>query len=112
MSIVKEMAYYEGRAELVRALANPFRLMMVDMLRGGELCVCQFNEALELDYSTISRHLTVLRRAGIAGSRKSGKNVYYHLKVPCIVSFFDCFEDVLKMNADATRSLVSMDGSE
>jgi len=98
--ILEGFDLYRRRAELIAALANPHRLLMVEMLSGGELCVCEFNNRLDIDYSTISRHLAVLRKAGIAGYRRSGKRVFYSLRVPCVLSFLSCFDEVLRKNAE------------
>jgi ArsR family transcriptional regulator, arsenate/arsenite/antimonite-responsive transcriptional repressor len=74
-----------GRATLpalvdaVKALAHPGRLRMLAMLRGGDLCVCQLTAVLELAASTVSSHLSDLRRAGIVTERRSGKWVHYRL---------------------------------
>lgn len=63
----------------VKALAHPGRLRMLAMLRGGDLCVCQVTAALGLAASTVSSHLSDLRRAGFVTERKIGKWVRYHL---------------------------------
>ena len=63
----------------VKALAHPGRLRMLAMLQGGDLCVCQMTAVLELAASTVSSHLSDLRRAGLVTERKSGKWVHYHL---------------------------------
>lgn len=94
----EEMHFYRKRTETLKALANPYRIWMVEKLAEGELCVCEFNKALDLDYSTISRHLSVLRHAGIIDYRKSGKQVYYSLRTPCILGFLNCFDEIIKMN--------------
>ena len=94
----EEMQFYMRRAETLKALANPYRIWMVEKLAEGELCVCEFNKALDLDYSTISRHLSVLRKAGIVEYRKNGKQVYYSMRTPCILGFLSCFDEVIKMN--------------
>ena len=65
--------------DAVKALAHPGRLRMLAMLRGGDLCVCQMTAVLELAASTVSSHLSDLRRAGLVTERKSGKWVHYHL---------------------------------
>jgi DNA-binding transcriptional ArsR family regulator len=65
--------------DAVKALAHPARLRMLAMLRGGDLCVCQMTAALELAASTVSSHLSDLRRAGLVTERKDGKWVHYHL---------------------------------
>ncbi len=93
-----EMLFYRERAETLKALSNPYRLWMVEKLAEQELCVCEFNDALDLDYSTISRHLTILRKAGIVQYRKNGKQVYYSLRTPCILGFLSCFDEVVKLN--------------
>ena len=104
---MEEMIPYRKRAELISALANPYRLLMIEMLSRGELCVCEFNRVLDLDYSTISRHLAVLRKAGIAGYRKSGKQVYYNLRVPCVLGFLSCFDEILKKNIERDKLCLS-----
>jgi DNA-binding transcriptional ArsR family regulator len=65
--------------DAVKALAHPGRLRILAMLRGGDLCVCQITAVLELAASTVSSHLSDLRRAGLVAERKSGKWVHYHL---------------------------------
>jgi DNA-binding transcriptional ArsR family regulator len=65
--------------DAVKALAHPARLRMLAMLRGGDLCVCQMTAALDLAASTVSSHLSDLRRAGLVTERKDGKWVHYHL---------------------------------
>ncbi len=104
---MKDMISYRKRAELIGALANPYRLLMVEMLSRGETCVCEFNRILDLDYSTISRHLAVLRKAGIAGYRKNGKQVFYSLRVPCVLGFLSCFDEILKKNIETDRMCLS-----
>jgi ArsR family transcriptional regulator len=93
-------ARYEARAKIVKALAHPTRLFIVDELsREGERCVCHLTELIGADMSTVSRHLAVLKGAGIVGDEKRGAQVYYKLRVPCILKFFDCVESVLRSNA-------------
>jgi len=65
--------------DAVKALAHPGRLRILAMLRGGDLCVCQMTAVLEQAASTVSSHLSDLRRAGLVTERKSGKWVHYHL---------------------------------
>ena len=63
----------------LKALGHPARLRILSLLRGGELCVCQVTEVLGLAPSTISEHLSLLRRAGVIEERKEGKWVFYAL---------------------------------
>ena len=65
--------------EVLKALAHPVRLRLVAMMRGGELCVCQMTAVLELAASTVSAHLTDLKRAGLVEERKDGRWVFHRL---------------------------------
>jgi DNA-binding transcriptional ArsR family regulator len=96
----EKIRFYRKRSEALKALANPYRIWMVEKLALGELCVCEFNKTLDLDDSTISRHLSVLRNAGIVDYRKEGKQVFYNLRTPCILGFLKCFDEVIKMNVE------------
>ena len=86
---------YEGRAKVMKALAHPSRLMMIDELSRGERCVCELTDLVGHDISTVSKHLNVLKKAGVVEDDKRGKQVFYRLKVPCILNFFQCFESVV-----------------
>ncbi len=97
---------YEERAKIIKALAHPSRLMMIDALMEGEKCVCELQELVGSDMSTISKHLALMREAGIVDDRKDGLRVFYSLRVPCIVSFFGCVEAVMKSNAKEKLELV------
>lgn len=83
----------------MKALAHPTRLFIIDELAKRERCVCELRDMIGADVSTVSRHLTVLREAGVVEDEKRGLQVWYRLKVPCILNFFGCVEDVLKANA-------------
>ena len=92
-------ARYRARAEIVKALAHPTRLMIVDKLAGGECCVCELRDLAGSDLSTVSRHLALLQKAGIISGEKRGLFVYYSLCCPCLSGFFGCVENVLKRRA-------------
>lgn len=64
---------------VTKALANPARLRILAALERGESCVCQLTAVLALAPSTVSAHLSELRRAGLLLDRKDGKVVYYRL---------------------------------
>jgi ArsR family transcriptional regulator len=67
---------------LLEALADPTRLRIVNLLRGGEICVCYFVELLGEPQPKISRHLAYLRRAEIVTARREGKWMHYSLAEP------------------------------
>ncbi len=90
----------ERRARVIKALAHPSRLAMVDALAGSEKCVCDLQALVGADMSTVSKHLSLLRDAGIVLSEKRGLQVFYRLRVPCLLSFFSCVDAVFE-NPDA-----------
>jgi len=90
---------YMARAAVIKALAHPTRLLIVDELSRRERCVCELRDMVGDDISTVSRHLAVLKQAGIVEDQKRGLQVWYHLKVPCLLNFFGCIENILKANA-------------
>lgn len=65
--------------DILKALANPSRLRILAILQGGELCVCQISGVLGLAASTVSAHLSDLRKAGLLLEQKRAKFVYYSL---------------------------------
>lgn len=64
---------------LTKALADENRLRILNALRAGELCVCQLIELLGLAPSTVSKHLSILRQAGLVDSRKEARWMHYRL---------------------------------
>ncbi len=104
----KAKAKYESRARIIKAMAHPTRLFIVDELaRNGERCVCELTAMVGADMSTVSRHLAILKGVGIVEDDKRGAQVYYRLRVRCVLNFFECVESVLKCNAkDQQRMLV------
>lgn len=94
----KPFNHYEARAKIMKAMAHPSRLMMVDALSHGEQCVCELTSLVGHDMSTVSKHLKVLKEAGIVEGEKRGKQAYYRLKIPCILNFFHCMDSVITAN--------------
>ena len=76
-----------------KALGHPARVRMVRALADGEKCVCDLVEAAGLGWSTVSRHLSVLREAGVVTDEKRGKQVIYRMALPCVNRFLDCLEN-------------------
>lgn len=70
----------EQARQLLKALADPIRLQVIEALGGGERCVCELTEALGLAQSKLSFHLKVLKEAGLLVDRQSGRWVYYQLQ--------------------------------
>ena len=83
---------YKLKATILKALAHPTRLFIVDTIANKEMCVCELTDLIGVDTSTVSKHLSVLKNAGIVTDNKRGNQVYYILKCPCILKLFDCIE--------------------
>jgi ArsR family transcriptional regulator len=85
---------YKEQARVIKALAHPTRLFIVDELARGERCVCELTDMIGAEMPTVSRHLSVLRNVGILEDEKRGAQVFYRLRVPCVLDFFRCIEAV------------------
>lgn len=92
----QEKAVLTAKTKVLKALAHPARLWMVEQLERGELCVCELVDGLGLDFSTVSKHLLVLKNAGVVVDDKRGKQVFYSLVCPCVLTFMHCIESVIK----------------
>lgn len=100
---------YEARANLARALANETRLAIVDILgEKGEKCVCELTELLDVSQSSVSKHLGILKKAGIVDSKKDGLNVCYFLRTPCVVNFFTCLDGILLKDLEKRREQIKV----
>jgi DNA-binding transcriptional ArsR family regulator len=84
----------ERRVAVIKALAHPSRLLMAEALQAGELCVCDLRDLVGADLSTVSKHLAVMRDAGLLEMEKRRLNVFYRLKCPCLLSFFECVDSL------------------
>ena len=99
-------ARFEARARILRAIAHPTRLFIVHELSQTQKCVCELTQMVGADISTVSKHLTVLRNAGIVQDEKRGSQVFYKLKVPCVLNFLSCVESVIESSAREQLDLV------
>jgi DNA-binding transcriptional ArsR family regulator len=99
-------ARFEVRARIIKAMGHPTRLFIVHELSHGERCVCELREMVGAGMSTVSKHLAILKGAGIIQDEKRGLQVYYRLRCPCILSFFDCVESVMKTTAKEQLAMV------
>lgn len=92
----KTQSRLKAQAKILKALAHPTRLLLIEELARQTKCVCELRDVAELDMSTVSKHLSVLRNAGIVEDQKRGLQVFYSLKTPCVLNFFQCVESVQK----------------
>jgi len=98
---------FEAQARIVKALAHPTRLFLVDELSRKARCVCELQRMVGADMSTVSKHLSILRSAGIVEIDKRGAQVWYSLRVPCILKFFGCIQAVLSSVAAEQRKVIA-----
>ncbi|MBN1293954.1 MAG: winged helix-turn-helix transcriptional regulator [Candidatus Latescibacteria bacterium] len=99
-------ARFEARALILKAMAHPTRLFIIDELSRNERCVCELTKLIGADVSTVSKHLSILKNAGIVRTEKRGSKIFYILKTPCILNFFSCVEGVLQSNAREQLSFI------
>lgn len=102
----KTQARFAARARIVKALAHPTRLFLVDQLSRKEMCVCKLAELAGADISTVSKHLSVLKSAGIVADEKRGNQVFYRLCCRCLLGLFECVESAIKSTAQEQLKLV------
>ena len=86
----------EAQARVIKALAHPTRLFLVEELCTEEHCVCDLAEMVGCDVSTVSKHLALLRQAGIVEDDKRGKQVFYRLRMGCAMDFTSCASAILE----------------
>jgi len=72
---------------------------MVTALQEGEKCVCELQQMVGFDMSTISKHLAVLKEAGVVSTEKKGTSVYYKLTLPCLETFLTCTGKIIESSA-------------
>lgn len=96
----------KARARVLKGMAHPSRLFILEELSKGERCVCELTALIGSDMSTVSKHLTVMQNIGLVDSDKRGTQVFYSLRVPCVLKFMHCVESVLQANAEAQMACV------
>ena len=97
---------YDRQAEVLKALAHPLRIAILDYLKDGEQCVCDIAKHISSERSNVSRHLSLLVSCGVLEYRKDGLNVIYSLKARCILDFLECATTCLKQQANENVKLL------
>ena len=90
---------YESRARIIKAIAHPTRLFIIEELQKTPTSVGELADMIGSDMSTVSKHLSVLKNAGIVSDERKGTSITYRLKTPCLLNFIGCVEDVIETNA-------------
>jgi ArsR family transcriptional regulator len=99
---------YDKQAEILKAMAHPVRIAILDFLKDGEQCVCDIAKHISSERSNVSRHLSLLVSCGVLEYRKDGLNVIYSLKARCILDFFKCVTTCLKQQANESVKLLKV----
>ncbi|NIM11204.1 MAG: metalloregulator ArsR/SmtB family transcription factor [Candidatus Aminicenantes bacterium] len=97
---VSNYEIFDIHAEFCKTLANPKRLLIVQVLKDGEKTVGDFSNLLELPIANVSQHLKALRDHDIVTARKEGQKVYYSLTDPRLVDACDLIRTII---ADLNR---------
>ena len=100
-----EKRKYEELARISKALAHATRLYIIHKLDEQEYCVKELTELIGADISTVSKHLTILKNAGIIIDEKRGNCVYYKLMCRCVLSMFSCLTNVIDSNKEKMNSI-------
>ena len=94
----EKKALLEQKVAILKGLAHPVRLAVVETLADREMCVCEIAEMFHFDRTTISKHLSLMKNLGILEDRKDGLKVYYSLRIRCLPSMLSCIEKVVEGN--------------
>lgn len=100
------------KAEFFKALGHPARLVILDQLRGGERSVQELQQALDMDQSSVSQQLAVLRNKNIVDPRKEGTMVYYRVRDPMIFQLLDVARTIFNNHLIDTQAMLSQLGEE
>ena len=97
---------YEARARIAKALAHPSRLRLLDALKQKPMCVCELTDLIGADQSTVSKHLAILKNAGLVEGHREGLLTLYRVRCACLDGFFSCIESVLRQNLKSQQAVV------
>ena len=91
---------YVDAAKVLKAISDPKRLRIVDMLSCGELCACKILEEFHITQPTLSHDMKVLLEAGVVRDRREGKNTYYALNPERLDAFRETLQSIMTAKAD------------
>lgn len=94
------------KAEVFKALGHPIRLGIVEFLGDEEKCVCEIVEEVGTGMSNVSKHLAILKKAGVVTDRREGLNIRYRVTMCCCQDFSRCIEGVVIQRLEDQRSIM------
>lgn len=95
------------RAAILKSLAHPSRLLIIEMLEKKPCCVGELTEAIGADITTVSKHLSVLKRVGLVRDQRHGTYSEYSLVCDCVTHLVDCMEEGMQAPSRAPSCAVS-----
>lgn len=98
-------------ADVLKSLAQPTRLKIIDFLRDGERCVCEIFPAIDEEQSNTSRHLTYMQTHGILSRRKEGVKIYYAVKHPEVFEIIDRATAIVRHEVEVRSGLINKPGN-
>ena len=100
-----DLELYRLKAELCKTFSDPRRLIIIEELRDGEKSVGDLVRVLAISQGAVSRHLAILRDRGVVKTRRNGKNVYYRLADPKLITACDLVHEILLGQVERNREL-------
>jgi ArsR family transcriptional regulator len=96
----------ELKAEVLKTLAQPTRLKILECLRGGEKCICEIVPAIDGEQSNISRHISLMQKTNLVVTRKDGVKVMVRVKDPKVFEIIDSITLLLRKQMVETERLI------
>jgi len=106
MEAFMEERILELKAEILKALAQPTRLKILELLRNGERCICEIVPAINGEQSNISRHISLMQKSNLVTTRKDGVKVMVKVSDPRVFEILDSIALLLKRQIIETGKLV------
>ncbi len=106
MERIMEERVLELKAEILKALAQPTRLKILELLRNGERCICEIIPAINGEQSNISRHISVMQKSRLIDTRKDGVKVMVKIRDPRVFEILDTISLLLKKQIVETGKLI------
>jgi DNA-binding transcriptional ArsR family regulator len=99
---------YRYRAKTGKALAHPTRIAILEMLRGGERCVCEMESELEVSQANVSQHLAILRANNLVATRRDGTRMMYRVTDERVFQVLDLMGSIAHDQLNAARQALAV----
>jgi ArsR family transcriptional regulator len=106
MEVFMEERVLELKAEILKVLAQPTRIKILEFLRNGEKCICEIVPAINGEQSNISRHISLMQKSHLVTTRKDGVKVMVKVRDPKIFEILDSVSLLLRRQIQETGKLI------